>query len=270
MKLHQWTIWGLTVAALALAGCAVEPVTGRGQLVLSTEEDDALSSQLTWGNMKRTMKPCEAEALQAVVARVGARLAKVADPEGRFAWEYQVFSDPSPNAFCLPGGQVGVYDGLFQYVNNEAELAAVLGHEIAHAVARHGAERQAQRRLAQAGAGLLSSALDAVDAPETDRWLQAYAGISKVGFLYPYSRQHEISADVMGLAYMAQAGYDPLAAVEFWLRFTSVQAGRAEFFSTHPADQRRIAALRDNLQEAQVLYQQAAQRFGYGVRFVRN
>ena len=193
-----------------------------------------------------------------MVRRVGERIAAVA-PLPNAQWEFVVFDDPkTANAFCLPGGKVGVYTGLLPLAANEDGLATVIGHEVAHAVARHGGERMSEALLTQLGGQLLGTALQNKGEQTRNLWLGVYGLSSQVGWTLPHSRNQESEADHLGLLYMARAGYDPRAAVEFWMRFDAYnkQHGQQhwEFLSTHPLDERRIAALEAQMPAALAEY----------------
>jgi predicted Zn-dependent protease len=202
----------------------------------------------------------------AMLQEVGGRIARVATlPNAR--WEFVLFDAPDePNAFALPGGKVGIYTGILPITQNEAGLATVIGHEVAHAAARHGAERMSQGLAVQAGGTVLSAVLGAqgVSGISRDLAMQAYGLGSQVGVLLPYSRTHELEADRIGLLYMARAGYDPREAVAFWKRFKAYNDKRGgkstEFLSTHPLDTNRIAQLQKDLPQAIQEYERAVAR----------
>ena len=174
--------------------------------------------------------------------RVGKRIAEAANrPDYR--WEFVVFQDETPNAFCLPGGKVGIFTGILKYTKDEAGLATVISHEVAHALVRHAGERMSQGMMAQLGSLGLGAALAGQSPYVASAAQQAYGLGANVGVLLPYSRKQETEADEVGLILMAKAGYDPQAAVAFWQRMVEGSKGKGkppEFLSTHPADQRRI------------------------------
>jgi predicted Zn-dependent protease len=174
-------------------------------------------------------------------------------------WEVEVFRDPAVNAFALPGGRIGVYTGLLRVAETPDQLAAVIGHEVAHVVAQHHNERVSQQFAAEQGLALIN-ALAAGGA--TQQSLMALLGLgAQVGVLLPYSRIQETEADKLGLDLMAQAGFDPRAAVELWRNMERVGGGGGpEFLSTHPAGGTRIAQLQGRMDQAMDLYQQARAR----------
>lgn len=249
----------LGLAGMLLAGCATAPYTGRKQvLMVSPEQEQALGYQ-AFREIRGSSRLAPDPALQARVQKVGERIAQAANkPE--YKWEFVVFQDDrEANAFCLPGGKVGIYTGLFKYIKNDNDLATVISHEVAHALARHASERLSQGRLAQAGGLALGVGLAALGAsPTTSRVaLQGYSLGTKVGVLLPYSRVQESEADRIGLILMAKAGYDPDQAVHFWERFASAKKDKGQlpqFLSTHPSDATRIQNMRTFLPEARRYY----------------
>jgi predicted Zn-dependent protease len=192
------------------------------------------------------------------VEQVGRRIAAVSDRPS-YHWRFVVLADPrEANAFALPGGKVAVYTGLFPVAHNTEGLAVVLGHEIAHVLARHGAERMSQGLLAQLGGTVLAAVLGS--SPDGDRALAAYGLGAQVGVLLPYSRTQESEADHIGLLLMARAGYDPNAAIAFWRRMerAASSGGPPEFLSTHPSRGTREEQIRVWLPEAMALYAAAS------------
>jgi predicted Zn-dependent protease len=259
-------VCGLIVCAgLGLAGCATVSETGRSQLLMTSVQQEADMGLQAWQEVIKTEKPCQDQAKVAAVDRVGRALSAVITESG-FEWEFRTFESEQANAFCLPGGKVAVYSGLFQYLASDAELAAVVGHEIAHAVARHGGERISQAMLMEIGKQGISVALGSRAPAAQARYMTAYAGLAQYGVLLPYSRKHEYEADNLGLRYMARAGYDPQAAVDFWQKFGAESPGGAigEFMSTHPSGPHRIAQLQQLLPEARAQYGRAPTPLGRG------
>jgi predicted Zn-dependent protease len=186
-----------------------------------------------------------------MVRSIGQRLAKVADDPG-FEWEFNVIRDDQVNAFCLPGGKVAVYTGLLPVAKNEDGLAAVMGHEIAHAIARHGAERMAHQKLVQIGTLAAGVALSDMD-PAAQRAVMGALGVgAQFGVLLPFSREHESEADYMGLIYLARACFNPREAPELWVRMGEAggRQGPAEWMSTHPSHETRIRQLNEWMPKA--------------------
>lgn len=190
------------------------------------------------------------------VRRVGMRIARVANRPD-YQWEFHVIDKPKVvNAFCLPGGKIFVYTGIFKYIASDAELATVIGHETGHALARHGAERMSMALLAQLGEAAGATALNLQTEEAIKAFDAAYGLAANVGLLLPYSRTQEYEADHIGLILMALAGYDPHAALSFWSKMAQESKGKAavEFLSTHPLDANRIARIRALIPEAMRYY----------------
>jgi predicted Zn-dependent protease len=172
------------------------------------------------------------------------------------AWEFVVFEDDDQlNAFAMPGGKVGVYTGIFKVAKTDADLAIVVGHEIAHVAAGHGNERVSQQLLAAGGALALQIGTNDMDSDDQALVMAAYAAGATVGVMLPYSRHHEREADEIGLIYAAKAGYDPHAAIGFWERMEARQgAAPPEFLSTHPSGSTRIQRLNELMPKAYLIY----------------
>jgi predicted Zn-dependent protease len=251
--------------AVWLSSCVTEPETGRRRLLLTSMSQETSLGTQSWVELQKQQPLSKDAAKTAAVQRVGADLSKVIKQSG-FDWEFKCFASQEMNAFCLPGGKVGVYEGLFKNLGNDAELAAVVGHEIAHATARHGGERMTQA-MAVGAVGLgLNMALESKAVESRELWMAAYAGVSTVGMVLPYSRLHEYEADEIGALYMARAGYDPRAAISFWQKFAASKggAGGPEFLSTHPIDEHRVARLEQIMPRALAEYGKAPQKRGLG------
>ncbi len=258
-----------TLVLLALVafvyGCTKVPITGRRQLNLLPESEMmAMSLGAYQDFLKETAPMPSSDANVQMVQRIGNRLANAATKyltdngaanrvEG-FNWEFNVVDEPTVNAWCMPGGKVVVYTGILPVTKDETGLALVMGHEIAHAIARHGNERMSQG-IAVQGAGM-SLQVMASQKPSLakDMLLQSFGIGTQLGIL-AYSRNHESEADKMGLVFMAMAGYDPRGAPEFWTRMAA-QGGQKppEFLSTHPNDERRVRDLEAYMPEAMKFY----------------
>jgi len=230
-------------AALTLSACAYNEQLGRSQVLLVDDAQLAQAAASAWAQTLSQSRVSIDPALNRRVASVGQRLVQAAGVGDR-QWEYRVFVNDSPNAFVLPGGRVGVNTGLFKIVRNDDQLAAVLGHEIAHSVARHAAERYSQTALAQAGLGLATSAAGRNSAA-LGRAVSAFGGAgAQLGYLLPFSRRHELEADRLGVDYMARAGFRPSEAVALWRNFADQRTSSApQFLSTHPSDATRVQQL---------------------------
>jgi predicted Zn-dependent protease len=264
MRLRLMTI--LIVIPLILLSCTTVPLTGRRQLnIIPDATVLSMSFQQYQDFMKENKLSTNREQTE-MVKRVGIKVQSAV--EGYFAqkgmsgelsgyqWEFNLVESKELNAWCMPGGKVVVYSGILPVTKDEAGLAVVMGHEIAHAVAKHGNERMSQGLVTQMGGVALSKALEAKPDQTKQLWMAAFGVGAQVGVLLPYSRLQETEADRLGLIFMAMAGYDPHKAVDFWQRMASQKGGAAppEFLSTHPSDETRIQKLKQLVPEAQQYY----------------
>ncbi len=245
----RYLVLPLATLILLLAGCSEVPVTGRQQIVFVSDEAATEMGQQAYREILSTQGVVEDPEMTAAVQRVGRRLAKASGQRDQ-DWQFNVINDDTPNAFALPGGYVGVHRGLFNVVRNDDELAAVMAHEIGHVAARHPAERLSREALVQTGLAALGGASAST--------AQIAAAAATLGLVLPFSREQETEADAIGLQYMAQAGYDPRAAVEVWRRFEQLESstqGVPQFLSTHPTAGNRIRNLQALLPEATAIYE---------------
>ncbi|HCE43946.1 MAG TPA: peptidase M48 family protein [Lentisphaeria bacterium] len=252
-------------SVLYIAGCSAVPFTGRSQLMLTSPQEEAQLGEQAWREVLSQNRVSNNQKYNAALKRVGESIAKVTNkPE--YKWEFKVFENTEPNAFCLPGGKVAVYTGLFQYTSNDAELAAVVGHEIGHAIARHGGERISQGMVQETGAQVLAATVDGKSALAVQGIMAGYAVGTNVGVMLPFSRTHEYEADKLGLVYMSKAGYNPAAAITFWQKFGQVSSTGTvgEFFSTHPMSEKRIEEMKAYLPTAQDMYRTAPNKKNLG------
>jgi predicted Zn-dependent protease len=259
MTKRDWTsAFGVTiVVSLLLAACQTVPITGRSQLQLLGEHVEVEMGLSAYEDTLKKEKISGDARLNEQVTRVGRRIAE-ATGKSDYQWEFKVVdNDKMVNAFCLPGGKVAVYTGIMPVARDDAGLATVMGHEVAHAIARHGGERLSQQLAVE---GLVAASAIALSQKDSKK-ANLYAGLlglgATVGLLLPYSRLQESEADRLGLIFMAKAGYDPRAAGEFWRRMAEAGKGKAkppEFLSTHPADETRIRQLEQWLPEALTYY----------------
>ena len=241
-------------AAVPLGGCAGD-ATGFG-LNLVSQEQLADMGRTTWARTVQETPPSRDQRLTAAAREVSARILKAAG-QNASAWEVRVFASPEANAFALPGNKIGVYEGMFGVAKNEAQLAAVLGHEVAHNLLEHAAQRVSTQIATEAGTQILGSAL-AIGGLGGAEELAALLGAgAQYGLILPYSRNQELEADRIGLRLMAQAGYDPRAAVELWRNMAEAGARQPEFLSTHPGPENRIRQLEGLMPEALAVYQAA-------------
>lgn len=240
----------ISTIAIIISSCAKVPITGRKQVKLLPDSEVLTMSFQQYNEFLSTSKVISTGSDAAMVQNVGTRISQsvkqVLKSKGLehnlegFKWEFHLVDNPEPNAFCMPGGKVIVYTGILKYTKTEEGLAVVLGHEVAHAVAKHGNERMSQELLASTGYMALDLALSN-EPTETRNLLMTAAGAgATVGILLPYSRTHESEADRLGLIFMAAAGYNPEEAVAFWKRMSSQGPSVPEFLSTHPSDATRI------------------------------
>jgi predicted Zn-dependent protease len=253
------------------ASCSTVPITGRKQLDLIPASTMLSMSFQQYDQFLKTNKLSTNAQQTAMVKRVGGRIQKAVEQymaENNmshqlkdYRWEFNLVESPEVNAWCMPGGKVVVYSGILPITRDEAGLAVVMGHEIAHAVARHGQERMSQGLLVQTGGMALSAALASEPGTTRALWMAAFGVGASVGVMLPYSRLHESEADRLGLVFMAMAGYDPHAAVQFWQRMADQKKGKAppEFLSTHPADETRIQNIRAQIPEAMTYFRKADQ-----------
>lgn len=258
---HRLALCGMIVLTATLwSGCSTVPVTGRSQLTLLSPSEEMQLGLTSFDQLKKETPISKDAAANALVQKVGKRIAAVAGPDMPDAqWEFVVFESQDANAFCLPGGKVGVYTGILPITKDEAGLAAVIGHEVAHAVARHGGERVSEAMVLQGVGNLLGAGLSKTDPVWQAVGATAYGVTTTVGRELPHSRKQESEADQIGLTYMARAGYDPEAAVQFWQRFTAVNqqqgASTPAFLRTHPTDEARIRQLKEWMPGAKAQYQ---------------
>ncbi len=236
------SILALAIAALALSACAYNPELGRDQISIVDDSSLTQAGEQAWNQALKTSKVSPDRAANARVRAVGQRVVDAAGLGDR-PWDYAVFEDTSPNAFVLPGGHVGVTTGLLKIVDNDDQLAAVIGHEAGHVVAHHAAERQSQNMTSS----LLLGVLGAATGGDTGQLISSYGGsAAKYGFLLPFSRKQELEADRLGVDFMQRAGYRPREAVILW-EHMQAQGGSntPQFASTHPSDSTRIVALQN-------------------------
>ena len=243
-----------------LTSCGSVPLTGRKQLLL-VSDSEVLSSSLTqYNDYIKTAKKSTSSSQTAIVKRVGQKIAKATEEYLRqngmsneiknFSWEFNLVADKQVNAFCMPGGKIVVYEGLMKLVASDDELAVVIGHEVAHAVAKHSNERMSQQIAAQYGSQILSAALSEKSAMVKNVAGTVYGIGAQYGVMLPFSRTHELEADYMGLILMTIAGYNPEVAVNFWKKMSEQSGGGVpEFMSTHPSDSHRINEINKILPE---------------------
>lgn len=261
--------WGIVLCVL-LVGCETNPYTQRSQLLLLPADYMNQMGAAQYTEVLEDPKviisnnPKEIEPVKRVAARIieAAKRSKYAQAAKNFKWEVTVIKDDeTKNAWALPGGKIAVYTGIFPIAKNEAGLAAILGHEVVHALAQHGGERMSQGLVAQLG---MTAAAIAISTQGTNPALgqlamQAVGLGLQAGVLLPFSRKHESEADYIGVLLAANAGYDPQEAIHIWERMAaSTQGAPPEFLSTHPANETRIADLKGWMPEALALYEKSS------------
>ncbi len=242
----------MSVLVPFFCACSQAPVTGRSQLMLVSPEQEKALGLKAYENILKKERVSQDHVLNQMLQTVGWRIANAAQRPD-FDWEFTLIeNDKVANAFCLPGGKVFVYTGILKYTEDEAGLAVVIGHEVAHALSRHGAERMSLTLLAQLGETAMQTALGTQSADAMRVFDYAYGLAADIGVILPYSRTQEYEADHIGLILMAKAGYDPRGALVFWERLSRGKSAPSppSFLSTHPTDQDRIAKIRNLLPEA--------------------
>ena len=258
----------LLVATILLSSCGTTstvPITGRKQSILVSDEQVLSLSNQEYTSYMKTAKVSTNTKNTAMVKRVGQKLATavvnylnnngLSAEVANYSWEFNLVQDQSINAFCLPGGKIVVFEGLLHVTKDEASLAIVLGHEIAHAVAKHSAERLSNEVRKQYGSQILSGVLSTSGVSTEWQSLGSVAfGLgSKLGSA-AYSRSQENEADHLGLIFAAMAGYNPEVAVPFWQRMAAQTAGTSSLFSDHPSDEKRIKNIQGWMPEAKKYY----------------
>jgi predicted Zn-dependent protease len=243
---------------LVLAACATSP-TGRHQLMLIPDSQMDQMGVQAFDEMKQQTPISKDQALNTYVKCVLGPVAEQAkDDTGVKNWEIVVFQDPQANAFALPGGKIGVYSGLMKVAKSDGQLAAVVGHEVGHVIAKHGNERASETVVENVGLAGLSAVLGGQQGPKQQALLMGAMGITQFGIALPHSRTQESEADVIGEQLMAKAGYDPAQSIELWRNFMAAgQGSPPEFLSDHPADANRVKNLQAHMSEAMATYQAA-------------
>jgi predicted Zn-dependent protease len=269
----------LVLSTLLLSACAEVPGTHRHQLMMVP-----MSVELSLGDDGYRQTLAESKVITSgpdyeMVQRVGERISTAAvhlypERSSEFKWEIVLLDDPkTANAWCMPGGKMAVYSGLLPITRDEDSLAVVVGHEVSHAVARHGAERMSQTLALDAGLMAASASMSDMDPQKRDNVMLALVGVSTLGAILPYSRKHESEADELGLYLAADAGYDPHAAIGLWERMAAESKGQAppEFLSTHPSSDSRIEHLQEVMPQALAYYEASQSRHdspgaGFGIK----
>ena len=247
--------WAVFLLSALLVGCQTVEYTGRSQVNLVSESDEKKLGVDAYEDILKKTPVSKNQAWQAQLKRVGQRISSAA-AKPDYQCEFNVLQGKEINAFCLPGGKVAFWEGMMPVTQDDNGIAVVMGHEVAHALARHGAERMSQSMGAQAIGQILTAGVGMVNPAYTEAFAQAYGMGTNVLVILPWGRAQESEADHIGLILMAKAGYDPSAAVGFWERMSKIQQGGKppEFLSTHPSDETRIAQIKQWLPEAKQYY----------------
>lgn len=263
-------ITGLLVT-FVLVSCSSVALTGRKQLNLVSDSEMLTTSTQQYDQFMKENKASTNAADTDRIKRVGARIQKAVEAYAKqnnrsqdlagYAWEFNLVESKEVNAWCMPGGKVVFYSGIMPVCHDDNGVAVVMGHEVAHAVAKHGAERMSQQLMLQMGGVALQTALQSKPQETQQMWMGVFGAGAQYGVMLPYGRGQESEADHLGLIFMAMAGYDPHQAVSFWERMAKASAGAEkppEFMSTHPSDQSRIKKIEEELPEALKYYKPAS------------
>ena len=252
-----------------IAACVTTPISNKSAFIMIPIRQEIALGKQAYNQILKEEKDSSDQKTTNLVKQIGLRLAKVSAMPN-LDWEFHLIESEQQNAFALPGGKVAVYTGLLPIAMNEAGLATVMSHEIAHVIARHGAQRMSRQLILTAG--LMATSIS-LNNGRQKKMIMSALGVGIVyGLTLPFSRSNEAEADQIGLRYMARAGYNPSEAVRFWKRFSSVKGGKKvpEFLSTHPTDKTRIALINRYLTRAKLDYSALKVRYGLGktIRFI--
>ncbi len=266
MKKTIFNITILLLFAMFLTACSTVAVTGRKQISLVPKETMFATSFQQYDGFLKEHKVITGTSQSAMVKNVGARIQKAVEKYfaersqsaalSGYKWEFNLVEDNQLNAWCMPGGKVVFYTGIMPVCKNETGVAVVMGHEIAHAVANHGAERMSQQMAMQGLGTALAQAMQTKPQLTQSLWMKSFGVGAQYGVMLPFSRLHESEADEMGLIFMAMAGYNPEEAVAFWQRMSQMGGKKPpELMSTHPSDATRVRKLKAKLPEAMKYYE---------------
>jgi predicted Zn-dependent protease len=252
------------IIVITILSCAKNPFTGKKTLNFVSNSELFPTSFQQYGTFLKESKvissTTDAKRVENVGVKIKIAAEKYLDANGYkdylkdYAWEYKLVESKEVNAWCLPGGKIVFYSAILPICKDDAGMAAVMGHEVAHALANHGAQRMSAGILQKAGAGIVGVAVDSKTNQEKQIWMTAYGGITQYGGMLPFNRSHESEADKIGLILMSIAGYDPTTAISFWERMSANSGGKSqpEFLSTHPSDATRIQNLKTLIPEAKI------------------
>lgn len=255
----------LLALVLIVCACSTVPLTGRKQMLLVSDSEVLTASLTEYAQYIKTAPKSTNKTQTAMVERVGKKIAAATEAWlkmnglsseiANFSWEFNLIKSDEINAFCMPGGKIVVYEGLLALVKSDDDLGVVIGHEVAHAVAKHSNERLSQQIMAQYGSAIVDVALSNKSEAVQAVGSTVFGLGAQLGVMLPYSRTHELEADDLGLYFMAMAGYNPSAAIDFWTRMSQAGSGSTlEILSTHPSDSKRIENIKAKLPEAMKYY----------------
>lgn len=255
----------LILVCMILASCSSVPLTGRKRLMLVSDTEILSASLSEYQTYMKTATRSNVQDKTQMVTRVGQKVATATEKYLRengmeseiekLSWEFNLVKDDQLNAFCLPGGKIVVYEGIMSLVSNDDELAVIIGHEVAHAIAKHSNERMSQQVMAQYGAMALGVALSNKDAVVQNVAQGVFGLGAQYGVMLPFSRKHELEADHIGLVLMTMAGYEPEYSITFWKKMAaSTSQSTSEFTSTHPSNEKRIKQLEKLLSDVKQEY----------------
>lgn len=255
----------VVLIAFFLQSCSTVAVTGRNQLNLVNDSEVLTASLTQYNDYMKTAKKSTNKTKTEQVVRVGKKIAAATENYLRnngleseisnYSWEFNLVQSDEVNAFCMPGGKIVVYEGIMNLISSDDELAVIVGHEVAHAVAKHSNERMSQQVLAEYGSQALATALSNKSALTQQVASTVYGLGAQYGVMLPFSRKHESEADYMGLVFMELAGYKLEAAVSFWNKMAAQSSGKTpEFLSTHPSDERRVNDINKSIPEVRQKY----------------
>lgn len=256
-------IISFVIVTAVLTACSTVSMTGRKQLNLVSESEILSASLSEYQSYMKTAKVSTDANATAIVKNVAQRIAAAAEAYltvtgqtedlQNYAWEFNLTQDNELNAFCMPGGKIVVYSGMLNLIGNGAdrddELAAVIGHEVGHAIAKHGNERASQQMLASMGSSVLGAVVSGASSQTQQIVAAAYGMGTQYGALLPFSRKHELEADYIGIVLATIAGYDADAAITLWQKMEAANGGSnpAPFMSTHPSSSKRISELQKSI-----------------------
>jgi predicted Zn-dependent protease len=254
-----------------ISSCSKAPISGKRGFFLTSERQENQIGEKAYNDILSKEKKTKRNDIAQGIRQVGINLSRVARRPD-YKWEFNTLESEQPNAFCLPGGKIAIYTGILKYTQNEAGLAAVMGHEIGHALARHGGQRMSMAQVTGVGlalAGAVGAAKYKGNKQKQSLLLAALGAGVGVGVTLPFSRSNESEADEIGLILMARAGYDPREAVRFWERFSKMGGKKPpEFLSTHPSSTRRARNLEKLIPKAMEVYNQTPVKYGIGKRLM--